>query len=196
MARRGENIRKRTDGRWEKRYIESYHPDGTAKYKSVYGRSYAEVKSKYSLLQNGSMKKEPTTILTVDRLCILWLEDVQITVKQSTYANYYSIVHNHIMPYFQGMKTRGLTNEAVSGFIREKTWNGRLDGGGGLSPKTVSDIALVLKAIIQYGTDNNHLSGVSTKLKLPKVPNKLLKVLSVQEQNRLVQALLMVMAMK
>ena len=154
------------------------------------------MKSKYSLLQNGSMKKEPTTILTVDRLCILWLEDVQITVKQSTYANYYSIVHNHIMPYFQGMKTRGLTNEAVSGFIREKTWNGRLDGGGGLSPKTVSDIALVLKAIIQYGTDNNHLSGVSTKLKLPKVPNKLLKVLSVQEQNRLVQALLMVMAMK
>ena len=45
------------------------------------------MKSKYSLLQNGSVKKEPTTLLSVDRLCILWLEDIQITVKQSTYVH-------------------------------------------------------------------------------------------------------------
>jgi len=47
-------------------------------------------------------------------------------------------------------------------------------------------IAIVLKAIIQYGTENQYLSGVTTKFKLPKLPVRLLKVLSGQEQNRLV----------
>ena len=44
MARRGENIRKRKDGRWEARYICGYAEDGKAKYKSVYRKTYAEVK--------------------------------------------------------------------------------------------------------------------------------------------------------
>ena len=32
MSKRGENIYKRKDNRWEARYIQSYRPDGTAKY--------------------------------------------------------------------------------------------------------------------------------------------------------------------
>ena len=46
MARRGENIHKRKDGRWEARYIMNYSLDGKAKYKSVYGATYTEVKEK------------------------------------------------------------------------------------------------------------------------------------------------------
>lgn len=41
MARHGENIRKRRDGRWEARY-----QDGTKSYHSVYGYTYEEAKSK------------------------------------------------------------------------------------------------------------------------------------------------------
>ena len=36
MSRRGENIFKRKDGRWERRYISSYTANGKAKYLSVY----------------------------------------------------------------------------------------------------------------------------------------------------------------
>lgn len=39
MARHGENIRKRTDGRWEARYIERYE-NGKAKYRYVYAKSF------------------------------------------------------------------------------------------------------------------------------------------------------------
>ena len=46
MARRGENVRKRTDGRWEGRYIEKYDSNGKACYRSVYGSSYTDVKNK------------------------------------------------------------------------------------------------------------------------------------------------------
>ena len=40
MARKGENIYKRKDGRWEARFILSHDKDGHAKYRSVYARSY------------------------------------------------------------------------------------------------------------------------------------------------------------
>ena len=46
MARKGENIYKRKDGRWEGRYIIGYTTEGKAQYKSIYGRSYAEIREK------------------------------------------------------------------------------------------------------------------------------------------------------
>lgn len=47
MPRRGENIRKRTDGRWEGRYKCISGASGTRTYyKSVYGKSYGEVKQR------------------------------------------------------------------------------------------------------------------------------------------------------
>lgn len=45
MPRKGENIYKRKDGRWEARYIHHYE-NGKAKYRSVYADSYTEVKAK------------------------------------------------------------------------------------------------------------------------------------------------------
>ena len=49
MARRGENIYKRKDGRWEGRYKSGVKADGTARYSSIYGKTYAEVKQKIPL---------------------------------------------------------------------------------------------------------------------------------------------------
>lgn len=49
MARRGENIRKRKDGRWEGRYIKGRKPDRTAIWGYVYGHSYTEVKKKMTM---------------------------------------------------------------------------------------------------------------------------------------------------
>lgn len=46
MPRKGENIYKRKDGRWEGRFPESYNLNGKVKYKSVYAASYTEVREK------------------------------------------------------------------------------------------------------------------------------------------------------
>lgn len=46
MCRKGENIRKRKDGRWEARYIKWRDADGKIHYGSLYGKSYNEVKEK------------------------------------------------------------------------------------------------------------------------------------------------------
>lgn len=45
MPRRGENIYKRKDGRWEGRYIKG-HSCGKTQYGYVYARTYAETKQK------------------------------------------------------------------------------------------------------------------------------------------------------
>lgn len=49
MARHGENIRKRNDGRWEGRYPVYSEEKGRKIYRSVYGRSYQEVKGKLTV---------------------------------------------------------------------------------------------------------------------------------------------------
>ena len=39
MSKKGENIYKRRDGRWEARYIKSHTPDGRVKYGYCYGKT-------------------------------------------------------------------------------------------------------------------------------------------------------------
>ena len=65
MARRGENIYKRKDGRYEGRYICNYDVFGKAKYRSVYAHSYAEVKEKLRILKSGIEQNGRKTKLTV-----------------------------------------------------------------------------------------------------------------------------------
>lgn len=52
MARRGENIYKRKDGRWEGRYKAGYNVNGKVKYRSVYAKSYQAVKDKLMSLKS------------------------------------------------------------------------------------------------------------------------------------------------
>ena len=46
MSKRGENIYKRKDGRWEGRYIKHRSVEGKAVYGYVYGHSYKEARLK------------------------------------------------------------------------------------------------------------------------------------------------------
>ena len=46
MARKGENIHKRKDGRWEGRYIKSRTAEGRIVWGYLYGKSYNDVKQK------------------------------------------------------------------------------------------------------------------------------------------------------
>ena len=55
MARRGENIHKRTDGRWEGRYMLST-PTGR-KQRSVYAKTYAKVKEKLAVAKETAKKE-------------------------------------------------------------------------------------------------------------------------------------------
>lgn len=51
MAKKGENIYKRKDSRWEGRYIKNRTPDGKIQYGYIYGKKYAEVKERLVVLK-------------------------------------------------------------------------------------------------------------------------------------------------
>ena len=65
MARRGENIYKRNDGRWEGRYKAGCDKNGKAKYRSVYSKTYQGGKEKLLSVKSASVKHEPSGRLTV-----------------------------------------------------------------------------------------------------------------------------------
>lgn len=88
MPRRGENIYKRKDGRWEARYIKEMSVDGTKKYGSVYAKTYNEVKAKQQMLLLSEKTKRNLVIFTVSDTMYEWLESNKNQVKITSYQKY------------------------------------------------------------------------------------------------------------
>lgn len=143
MARRGENIYKRKDGRWEGRYKCGFTDNGKPKYHSVYGHSYAEVRAKLAPLKVAAPTMTASCHLTVNELFNEWLAAVKLRIKPSTYANYQMKVEKHILPKFGGLRYESLTVQMLHSFIDDKLTSG-------LSPKYISDIIVVFKAMAKY----------------------------------------------
>ena len=84
MASRGENIRNRSDGRWEGRYIKGRSADGKPCWGYVYGATYTEVreisarkKAEYGIYNLNS------TDITFSEISEQWLYSVRQGVKES-----------------------------------------------------------------------------------------------------------------
>lgn len=177
MPRRGENIRKRTDGRWEGRYIESYKANGKACYRSVYGTTYAETKEKLKQHKKLSDKGIVSKINMTD-LCREWLSVKRNTIKESTYVRYHNFIENHMVPNFRGIRAAFVTSNLVCDFIAECE---------SLSEKTVRDMLSVLMQIIKYGQSKNYIGYFDFDGVLyPKAVKKELPVLKSTELIRLV----------
>lgn len=83
MARRGENIHKRKDGRWEGRYIKARTPEGKIQWGYIYGTAYAEVKR--VLIQKkaeAGFYNLKRTDLTFEVLAEVWLHSLRNSIKE------------------------------------------------------------------------------------------------------------------
>lgn len=118
MPRRGENIYKRKDGRWEGRYIRGHSPSGRAEYGYVYASSYRECRAKrqqrLESLQELPMK---TSSLTLDQTAERFLADKQDKLKQSTLARYAYILEHYILPALGAVLVCQLTANQISDFL-------------------------------------------------------------------------------
>lgn len=198
MGRHGENIRKRKDGRWEARIISDYNSDGKAKYRSFYGKSYLEAKEKKNkYLGNKAVCQQDKNIsyhndnsirndmVKLDQVMHEWLCYKKDYVKESTFAHYVNLLEKHILPELGDIRLAFLTPERVNTFLKEQLYCGRLDGKGGLSPKTVADIRSILILGLEYARQNHYSCSVDSKVFSPKPHKNVIKVLSQEEQRRL-----------
>ena len=154
MPRKGENIYKRKDGRWEGRYIKEYDLENKAKYASVYAHCYSEVKSK--LIKAKNECNHPKQTEKSNTLCFYsakWLTDVEPHIKRSTFVKYTNIINNHITPMIGEVKIKNITTDLLKEYVFKKLNNGNLSTKKGLSSKTVRDIISVIKLIIKFAED-------------------------------------------
>lgn len=193
MSRRGENIYKRKDGRWEGRYIKSYTADNRAKYGYVYGKTYSEAKEKLikaKAIPSRTIAENTTKSVSLNEVLTLWLLSVQRNVKEATYARYYHLVEAHIRPELGAYFLDRITPIVIQNYISELLAHGRLDGKGGLSAKTVTEILTIIKTAI----DHAQYLGYSVSLPLSKINIKKkenpIRVLSALEQQQLERVLL------
>lgn len=177
MSRHGENIRKRTDGRWEGRYIEYYSSNGKACYRSVYGKTYSETKEKlkqYRKLCNKSTDNK----ITMEELFKEWLNMKRDTIKSSTEVTYSYFIDKHFIPYFKNLKAMYVTNELIQDFVSKNP---------NLSSKTICDMTSLLIQIIRYGQSKRYINYFDfNSIIYPKSPNDELPVLKNSEFIRLV----------
>lgn len=188
LARRGENIYKRADGRWEGWYIAARHPDGRAKYVSVYGRSYTEFKQKLLAAKTGHVARSASCcVLTVNELFAQYLESSQI--KSSTQARYRFMLKRHILPHLGSIAVASLTANKLSSFLVWLRKHGRLNGKGGLSAKTVRDLAVLIKSALRFAERKFHCVCDALNVPLPSCSQKHIEVFSDAEITALGKAL-------
>lgn len=154
MSRTGENIYKRKDGRWEGRYIAYYDINGKAKYKYLYAKTYSEVKNK---LLDAKVKAYSNTLkvsqedkVNYDVWLDEWLQIKKAGIKESTYIRYKNMIENHIKPELGKYPISKITTSQMEQYVIDKLNNGKLDGSGGLSAKSISDILMVIKETFKY----------------------------------------------
>ena len=178
MARRGENIYKRKDGRWEGRYKCGFGSDGKAKYRSVYAHTYQEIRDKLQKLKSTVIKFVSSGKTTVKELFEEWLRAVKLKVKTSMYACYNMKFIKHILPVFGGMLYEKLTVDSMHEFIENKLKER-------LSVKYVRDIIIVFKSMAKYVSRIHGYANPLENVILPKNEKNEMKLLSKSEQEKL-----------
>ena len=147
MSRKGENIYKRKDGRYEARFVsERDYDNKILSYGYVYGKNYKEVKIKRDMaVEKLKIKKRKQSISIPNTLAFEinnWLNN-KLNIKDSTFYNYYSVINSRIIPYFGNKKLSNITEDDVFRFTKYLQQDG-------LSNKRVKDILIILKQFFKY----------------------------------------------
>ena len=146
--KKGENIFKRKDGRWEARYIKGYELSGKIKYGFCYGKTYKEAKEKVSKHKAALLAGKPTpqtgTRHRFAFYCDEWLRLRKSTIRESTYIKYDTVLEKHIKPKLGGCFPMGITTGVVDDFTHELLFEDEL------AVKTAHDILVVLHGVLKH----------------------------------------------
>ena len=190
MARHGENIRKRKDGRWEGRYLVYSEEKGKKIYRSVYGGTYEVAKEKLTIKKSSltegkkehgaegmetksshsqgfSSQESPFAAEMAEK----WLDEVKCTKKQSTYVKYSMVYRIHLEPLLHGMKIW----DVPAAFNWEKI-------SDHLSESMRKSICCVLNQILKFASRQYHMAIPVWDKAVFRKKNKPVEVLTRKEQ--------------
>ena len=190
MPKKGENIYKRKDGRWEGRYIKSRTYTGKIIYGYVYAKTYREAKIKLkekSLPCSSQVIKKDVNLFS--ELAAEWFESIKLHTKLSTQNKYYNLLKNYILPEYGSKTFDTITHEFI-----EEHCKFLLESGGkygtGLSPKTVSDTLSIIRNITKFANKKGICISYDANSVQIKQNAKSMRVLNKTEQTQLCEYIL------
>ena len=191
MSRRGENIFKRKDGRWEAR-VPEYKINGEKIYRSIYGKSYTEVKLKkeeyYSSASHEKHSKSMRSTTFAD-IADCWLTTIKGTVKESSFTRYHRNVHSYLNPAIGTLALLEINSNTICQLKDELLESGGKRGDG-LSEKTVSDLLSTLKMILMYAEEQGYPVMNAELIRNPKKKKHEVNVIPGRVVSRLEEILL------
>lgn len=165
MARKGENIRKRKDGRWEARYKKGRRPDGSIHYGYVYASKYSEVKEKRNAALKALDKEGDiflTPVITFEKVFDEWKFTVQHTVRESSYSLYETIIEHHLRPYFGNLSVSQISQKQIQEFICQKM-------SEQLSTSYIHTMLIVLKCVLKFARCQKYITDDLPDYQVPKI---------------------------
>ncbi|MBO0457553.1 site-specific integrase [Enterococcus hulanensis] len=185
--RRGENIYKRKDGRWEGRYKKGYKPNGRIKYGYIYGKTLTEVRSQlYAMKAYYNTRQElyGNVCIPFEEWGHQWLNEIQQGIKPATYTSYYYKLTKYVFPYIGEYDLNELKLENGKHLVNQ--WIEK-----GLEVSTMQVILGVAKQCLYEAQKQEYLKENPFRfLKLPKMRKKPIRALTWDEQNDLEKAAL------
>lgn len=183
MAKRGENIRKRKDGRWEARYKKGRRVDGSIIYGYVYAKKYSDVKQKrndvLSTLKQMPVPAQSADInSTFDELIDIWKLDAPYKIKNSSFCFYEIMLEHHLRPYFGHYQVNQMTIQDIQNFINIKIEEK-------LSPSYIRSIMTLFKSVLKSYQKKCQSSLNLYDLELPKTSAKAPEIFTFREWKHL-----------
>ena len=180
MAKKGENIYLRKDGRWEGRYIKGRKPDGKPKFGSIYGKSYSDVKIRLVHIKSELYHDDTSLIIygngTLHDWLGYWLEVIiKQNIKDSTYFGYRRMLETHIYPYLGEKNIQKLSCEDIQRTVDLLTKK--------ISAGTLNNVCRLLKSALSTAFERGVIKkNPYLSIKKPKVHRPRPRVLSRNEQ--------------
>lgn len=119
---------------------------------------------------------EPSHMTLAEYLVDEWLPATKAHVAESTFANYESTTRSYVIPQLGHRPLQQLATPELNRFYAELLENGRTQGDGGLSAKSVRNVHVVLRKSLEDAVDWSRLvHNPAAKAKSPRVQQRQMK---------------------
>ncbi|MGM0240846.1 tyrosine-type recombinase/integrase [Enterococcus sp. AZ103] len=181
MPKRGENIYKRKDLRWEGRYKKGIKENGKIHYGYIYGRSYKEVKEKlyyYKLTYQKVCQQNGLSAQSYEEWVYQWLKERRKTLKESTYATYFYKLKRYVFSHIGNIPLNQLTKESIQQVIDTLS-------DQKLGASTIHVIYQIVKKSLQDALTKGKINQqLCHHIDLPKKQKKMIRSLSTEEEEK------------
>lgn len=183
-------IFKRRNGKWCTVITIEIDAVGKQKRKYIYSDTEQEAKIKLKeMVRIYKARKRPHDIL-LSKWLSYWISNYEgDDISKSTLGNYSLYIERHICPDLGNIYLQDLSAKKIQEFYDNKLNNGRLNGSGGINPKTLRNIHSMLHKSLNQAVQLNLIkTNPCDYINLPKAQQKEIYILNLQERKLLINS--------